>query len=501
MSTRPVTNKIKFLRSTLTRPTPPCGLPAAASRAAAVAWACALCALCGHSHAAAPSVKPPPNIIVFLVDDLGYGDLACHGNPHVKTPNVDAFAREATEFTRFYVSPVCAPTRASLMTGRYNFRTGVADVFGPASQMDASEITLAERLREVGYTTGMFGKWHLGDDAERAPNGQGFDETLGFNGAATGKYFDPELLHNGAKEKYNGYIMDIFTDAAIAFVKQNRAKPFFIYLPANLIHSPLKVAPELTAEYDSLGLGDDTKKIYGMIRSVDNNFGRLRAALKELGLQENTLLIFTSDNGTASESTNPKERFMAGLHGLKGTVYENGIRVPCFMRWPDGFQSPATVARLAAHIDMLPTILEACGMGPTTGTKLDGISLLPLMKNPSAPWPDRTLFFQWDSGQSPRRGQAFTVLTEKWKLVQPCGMDKPGQKHIRNTYAELCRLQGRGERSIEGPARCELYDIAADPGETKDLASAHPEIVEKMKKQYDAWFDDVAARWFPQKSK
>ena len=460
-----------------------------------LALCCALTILGVTACAAAPAATAKPNVIIFLMDDLGYGDIACHGNLQVKTPNVDAFAREAVELTQFHVSPVCSPTRASLMTGRYNFRTGVADVFGPATLMDAAEVTFAERLRAAGYATGIFGKWHLGEEGGRSPNAQGFDESLSFSGAALRQYFDPELLHNGVKEKTTGYCMDIFTDAAIAFVKKNRAKPFFIYLPANLIHSPLKVAPELAAEYDALGLGDSTKKIYGMIRSVDNNFGRLRTTLKELRLEENTLLIFTSDNGPASESTNPKERFMAGLQGMKGTVFENGIRVPCFMRWPAGFQSPARMTRLAAHIDVLPTALEACSDGVTSGPKLDGVSLLPLLKNPAAIWPDRTLFFQWDSGQIPRRGHAFTALTEKWKLVQPCGMDAKQQQHIRDSYAALCRVQGRGERSMDGPSRYELYDIVADPGETKDLAAAHPDIVVKMRQQYEAWFDDVAARW------
>jgi len=445
-----------------------------------------------RAYASATSAKP--NVVVFLVDDLGYGDIACHGNPHVKTPQIDAFAREAVEFTRFHVSPVCAPTRASLMTGRYNFRTGVADVFGAASQMDASEVTVAERLRDAGYATGIFGKWHLGEGPDRSPNARGFDEVLSFDGASLRRYFDPVLLHDGKPEKRDGYCMDIFTDAAIEFVKKNRTKPFFLYLPANLIHSPLQVAPELAAEYDAVGLGDSTKKIYGMIRSVDNNFGRLRAVLKELGLEENTLLILTSDNGPQLV-IGQEDRFTAGLHGLKGTVYEGGTLVPCFMRWPDGFGGPAKVSRLAAHIDVMPTILDACGVGVMAGMKLDGISLLPLLRNPSAPWPDRTLFFQWDSGQAPRRGQAYAVLSERWKLVQPCGMDKPIQKHIRDTYAEFCRLQGRGERSIDGAPRYELYDIAADAGENKDLAAGHPEVVERMKKQYETWFDDVAARW------
>lgn len=380
------------------------------------------------------------------------------------------------------------------LTGRYNFRTGVADVFGGATKMDTGEVTIAQQMRGAGYVTGIFGKWHLGDDAEHGPNARGFDEALVHRGPAMAQYFDPTLLHNGQPEKQTGYCLDIFTDAAIRFIKQNRSRRFFVCLPSNLIHTPLQVAPDLAAEFDAYGLQDSTKKIYGMIRSVDNNFGRLRTALKELGLEENTLLMFMSDNGPCSGSK-PLDRHMAGLHGLKGTVYENGIRVPCFMRWPAGFTSPATVSRLAAHVDVLPTVLEACGVPVRPDVKLDGVSLLPLLRSPSADWPDRMLFFQWDSGQTPRRGHAFTAITEKWKLVQPCGMDLPQQQHIRDRYAELCRLQGRGERSIDGAPRYELYDVATDPGETKDLAAAHPEIVARMKQRYEAWFADVAGRW------
>jgi arylsulfatase A-like enzyme len=443
---------------------------------------------------AGTSDERPPNIVIVLADDLGYGDLGCHGEPHIKTPNLDTFAREAVEFTNFHVSPVCAPTRAALMTGRYPFRTGVCDVYGPAAEMDPKEITLAERLRDIGYATGIFGKWHLGDDPAHAPNAQGFEEALVHRGPCMEQYFDPTLLHNGNEEKFEGYCMDIFTDAAIRFIRKNRDRPFFVYLPANLIHVPLQVAEELTAPFEKTPVSKSTRKIYGMTSSLDDNFGRLRAALGELGLEQNTLLIFTSDNGPCS-SSGPVDRHMAGLHGLKGTVYENGIRVPCFMRWPAGFSSPAKIDRLAAHIDVLPTALDAAGGTTNSGPAVDGVSLMPLLRKPSAEWPDRTLFFQWDSGQVPRRGHAFAVLTEEWKLVQPRGMDAKGQQHIRNRYAQLCELQGRGERSIDGPPRHELYRIPEDPGETTDLAAKHPEIVDRMKKQYDTWFTDVTRRW------
>lgn len=455
---------------------------------------CSLSLAAATAPAAGADPRGRPNVVIVLIDDLAYGDLACHGNPHVQTPQIDAWAREAVALERFYVSPVCAPTRASLLTGRYNFRTGVCDVFGAACRMDPAEVTLAEQLRAAGYATGVFGKWHLGDDGPHAPNAQGFTEALVHAGPAMRQYRDPVLLQNGASRQFQGYCLDLFTDHAIDFIRRHRAQPFFLYLPPNLIHTPLQVADELAAPFLRLGLSPSTAKVYGMIRSVDDNFGRLRAALRELGLEENTLLLFTSDNGPCSGSV-PLDRHMAGLHGLKGTVYENGIRVPAYVRWPAGFAGPARVARLAAHLDVLPTVLEACGVAPPAGVKLDGRSLLPLLRNPAAPWPERTIMLQWDSGETPRRGQAYAVLNERWKLVQPCGMDSPRQQHIRDRYAELCRRQGRGERSIEGPPRLELYDLPSDPGETKDLAPAQPEIVIQMRRQYEAWYDEVAARW------
>ena len=437
----------------------------------------------------------PPNIVIFLADDMGYGDLGCHGEPHIKTPNIDRFANESVEFTNFHVSPVCAPTRAAMMTGRYPFRTGICDVYGPAAEMDPGEATMAERLRKLGYATGIFGKWHLGIGAEQAPNKQGFDEALTCKDHAMRQYFDPVLLHNGKEEKIEGYCMDIFTDAAIRFIRERQDKPFFVYLPANLIHVPLQVPEELSAPFADLAVTNSTKKIYGMSSSLDTSFGRVRAVLAKLGIEDNTLLIFTSDNGPCS-SSGPVDRHMAGLRGLKGAVYQNGIRVPCFMRWPAGFPSPGKVTRLAAHIDLLPTALEVAGGGINSGPAVDGASLMPLLKDASAPWPDRTLFFQWDSGQVPRRGHAYAVLTETWKLVQPCGMDSPDQKHIRKRYQQLCKIQRRSNNtSIEGLPRHELYDISRDPGETTDLAGRHPDIARKMIKQYDAWFSDVASRW------
>ena len=430
-----------------------------------------------------------PNVIIFLADDLGYADLACHGNAFVKTPQLDAFAREAVEFTQFRVSPMCSPTRASLMTGRYNFRGGVYTTLDPGCNLDPGETTLADCMKRAGYKTGLFGKWHLGFGEGERPNQRGFDETLTFSTwAGAGlkpSYFDPTLLHNGKPEKHPGYCMDIFTDAAIRFIRENQSRPFFIYLPANLIHEPLQVDPELCAGFGALS--PNTQKIYGMIRSVDNSFGRLRAALKELNLEQNTIVVFTSDNGASV----PVERYMGGLRGIKGTPYENGLRVPLFVRWPAGVQSPATVAASAAHIDLFPTILDACGIERPGGLALDGSSLMPLLRNPAAPWPSRALVFQQSFAGKPRRGEEFAVLDLPWKLVQPCGTKRWGEGIYRN----VCRTHNQPDDALTGPPRYELFNILDDPGETKNLAAAHPEMVERMKRQYDAWFSDVAARW------
>jgi arylsulfatase A-like enzyme len=457
-------------------------------------WVSAALVFAGAAVLAAAAPPGRPNVVLFLVDDLAFGDLACHGNPHARTPQIDAFARQAVELSRFYVSPVCAPTRASLLTGRYNFRTGVADVFGTAAQMDPAETTVAEVLREAGYATGIFGKWHLGDDPARGPNAQGFAEALVHGGAAMRNYFDPELFHNGVRQTFQGYCMDIFTDHAVDFIRRNRESPFLLYLPANLIHTPLQVPEALTGPFADLGLAPSTVKAYAMLRSVDASFGRVLAALRELGLERNTLVLFTSDNGPCSGSV-PLDRHMAGLHGLKGTVYENGIRVPCFVRWPAGLPVPGRKDRAMAHVDVMPTLLDACGVASPAGVALDGRSFLPLLQQKDKSWPDRSLFLQWDSGQTPRRGHAFAVISGRWKLVQPCGMDAPRQQHIRDRYAALCELQGRGRRSIDGPPRYELYDLEADPGERHDLAAIQPARVNELRQEYERWFDDVARRW------
>jgi len=439
--------------------------------------------------------QPParPNVVIVLTDDQGFGDLGYHGNRMVRTPNMDRFAAQAVELTQFYACPVCSPSRASLLTGRYHLRTGVVDVFGDACKMKPEEVTLAEALRDAGYATGIFGKWHLGDPPPHSPVDQGFQEVLSYKGIAPRPYFDPALLHNGQPVKMPGYCMDIFADNAIAFVRQNRDRPFFLYLATNLIHTPLEVSESEVVPFRQAGLDELTAKVYAMLKSVDDNFGRLMAALAESGLEQNTLVWFTSDNGPCTGSSTP-QRYMAELRGLKGTVYENGIRVPCFLRWPGKFEPGTKIDRVAALIDVMPTVLDACGVSRPKGVAWDGASLMPLLCGRQTAWPDRTLFFQWEGTPEPHQGMCFAVRNQRWKLVQAVGI-ADRQAHIRRKYAELSEAQGRGPLTVEGQPRLELFEIAADPGETKDLAQQYPQIVDEMKRQYDRWFADVWTSW------
>lgn len=431
------------------------------------------------------------NVVLFLVDDQGFGDLAYHGNPQCKTPNMDALARESVELTAFHVCPVCSPTRAGLMTGRYHFRTGVTDVFGKDCQMRSEEVTVAEALRQAGYVTGIFGKWHLGDDKPHRPMDQGFDESLVHKGPSMRKYTDPVLLLNGQEKQFTGYCTDIFVDHALDFIRRNKARPFFLYVPTNLIHTPLQPPPGGAEPFQAAGLDKTTAAVYAMLKNVDDNLGRLRTGLKQLGLEDDTFFLFTTDNGPCTGSTT-LQRFMAGLHGLKGTTFENGIRVPCFARWPGGFKSPGKIDRLAAHIDVMPTVLDACGADKPANVRLDGVSLMPLLRREGGDWPDRTLFFQWEGSSEPHAGMGYSVVTQRYKLVQPVGCaGVANQTHIRRKYNELCVAQGRGNLTLEGERRYLLYDLAADPGEMKDIAPEHPEIVRKLRKAYEAWFEDV----------
>ncbi len=419
-----------------------------------------LTGLTGCATRAFGEATPRPNVVLIITDDQGYGDLACHGNPHLKTPNLDRLYAESTRLTRFHVCPVCSPTRACLMTGRYNYRTGVVDTYQGRSMMHADEFTLAESLAGAGYRTGLFGKWHLGDNYPMRAVDQGFQESLVHKGGGicqpseprNNSYFDPILSHNGQDTPCKGYCTDLFTDAALRFIEENRQSPFFAYVAFNAPHEPLIVDERYSAPYLAMGLPEKTAKVYGMIANIDENVGRIMGALDKLDLSRNTILIFMTDNGAQH-----KDRFNAGLRGTKGTAYEGGIRVPFFIRWPDHFRPGLDIDRIAAHIDVFPTLTEICG--GESRNKLDGASLLPLLKDPKTPWPDRTLFFQWHRGDEPKPFVNSAVLTQRYKLV-------------------------------EGK---ELYDLQTDPAEQTDIAAQDPGLVADLRARYEAWFRDVGS--------
>jgi arylsulfatase A-like enzyme len=425
---------------------------------------------------ASASAADRPNIVLIMADDQGYGDVGIHGNQQLFTPHLDRFARDGVQLTRFYCSPVCAPTRASLMTGRYYYRSGVIHTSRGGAKMHGDEITLAELLKKAGYRTGIFGKWHLGDNYPMRPQDQGFDEVLVHRSGGIGQtpdkpnsYFDPLLWRNGQPVKAKGYCTDVFTDAAIQFITANQDQPFFVYLPTNAPHTPLEVSDELADPFRKAGLSDTTARVYGMVKNIDDNVGRLLAKLDELKLRDNTLVIFLTDNGPQ------QNRYTAGLRGRKSTTYEGGIRVPCFVQWPARLKGGRSMDRIAAHLDLMPTVLAACGARAPADLKCDGVNLLPLLAGESTDWPERRLFFQCHRGLTPKRYQNCAVVTQRYKLV-----GSPG------TFSS--------EDFDPGDApEFELYDLREDEGEQRNLAAAMPEKATELRTAYEAWFDDVRA--------
>ncbi|MBK9168698.1 MAG: arylsulfatase [Bryobacterales bacterium] len=402
-----------------------------------------------------------PNVVLIMSDDQGYGDLSLHGNPHLRTPHTDRLARDGAQLTQFHVSPVCAPTRASLLTGRYNYRTGVVDTYLGRAMMHTEEVTLAEILRDAGYRTGIFGKWHLGDNYPLRAMDQGFTESLLHNGGGIGQpsdppgnlYFDPFLQHNGRAVQRKGYCTDIFFDAAMEWIADQGNQPFFAYIATNAPHTPLQVDERYVAPFREQGLDETTARVYGMVVNLDENIGRLTQRLDELGRDRDTIVIFLTDNGPQ------QDRFNAGMRGRKGSVYQGGIRVPCFVRWPGVIEAGRTIGEIAAHIDMVPTLLEACGVVLPSGLRIDGTSLWPALTGKGPAPAGRTLVFQWHRGDEPESFRASAVRTQRYKLV-------------------------------DGSA---LYDLEVDPAESRDLSGQQPELVATLRTRYEEWFRDVSS--------
>ncbi len=330
--------------------------------------------------------KQKPNILFILADDMGWGDVRCHGNDQIATPTFDKLQSQGVELEHFYVSPICSPTRSSLLTGRHHFRLRVLSTTGGLEVMHGDEVTLAEALKPAGYVSGCFGKWHNGANHPSTARGQGFDEFFGFVGGFFSNYFDPALEHDGVTAVRKGFITDVLAEAAMAFIEKHRSQPFFCYLPFNACHSPMQAPADLFAKYAVLGFEPKTAAVYAMIENLDANVGRLLAKLDELGLAENTIVMFASDNGPNTA------RFNGGMRGGKGSVFEGGQRVPCFIRWPGKLEADKRVPQIAQHVDVFPTLLDLAGVPSPKGGPLDGVSLAPLLRGTANAWPDRMLF-------------------------------------------------------------------------------------------------------------
>ncbi len=389
-----------------------------------------------------------PNVLFILTDDQGYGDLSLHGNPHLSTPAMDSIGEQGVRLDRFYVSPVCAPTRASIMTGRYHLRTGAFGVSHRQEVLNPEETTIAELMRLHGYKTGCFGKWHNGAIYPETPNGQGFDEFLGFLGGVWQEYYNPLLTHNDTERRYDGYITEILTDAAMQWMDDQieGSQPFFCYLSYNAPHTPGLVSEKYWKPFYRKNVGRWESVIYGMIKSIDDQIARLLEFLEQADQVENTIVIFLTDNGPNTW------RYNAGLKGRKGHIYEGGIRVPAFIRWPEKLE-PHTVTKPLAHIDLLPTLAELCGLTGIDTLDLDGRSFASLLKDPMATWRDR-LLFSFAFGDEKRIRENGTVHSDRWTAVQQKG-------------------------------KWSLYDIQMDIRQFNDLADQFPDVIHRLSSHFE----------------
>lgn len=412
-----------------------------------------------------------PNVLVIITDDQGYGDFSIHGNPHLQTPHIDALGKSGVRFERFFVNSFCAPTRAALLTGRYPLRTGCHGVTHTREAIRPEEVTIAEVLKSAGYATACIGKWHNGEQYPYTPQGQGFGQSLGFNNGHWNDYFDATLLRGARPEQTKGYISDVLTDEAIRFVSEQRDEPFFCYLAFNAPHSPYQVPDRYYDKFKAKGLAENVAAFYGMCENIDENVGRLLAQLERLQLAENTIVVFLTDNG----GTAGVKEFNAGMRGSKTSVHEGGGRVPLFVRWPAAGWQPKVVQPIVAHIDLFPTLLELCGVSAVPGVHLDGVSLRPLLAEPSPAWPERTLFTHNPINEHNKFPGA--VRTQRHRLVR----EIPGPAGGSNAKA-----------NDASATAWQLYDMEADPGEKRDLAAANSELVKQLAAAYDAWFADVS---------
>jgi len=391
-----------------------------------------------------------PNIVVILADDQGWGDISAHGNTNLKTPSIDSLAREGALFDRFYACPVCAPTRAEFLTGRYHSRGGVRGVTTGAERLNLDEKTIGDAFRAAGYATGAFGKWHNGTQYPYHPNARGFDEFYGFCSGHWGQYFNPILEQNGMLVRGNGFIIDDLTGRALEFIERNREHPFFCYVPYNSPHSPFQVPGRFYEKFKDAPLPmrhpdpklEDlrkTRSVLAMCENIDWNVGRILRRLEDLDLAHKTIVLYFSDNGPNSW------RWNGGMKGRKGSTDEGGVRVPCLIRWPGHIPGGKRIGEIAGAIDLLPTLAELAGVPVVASKALDGRSLGPLLQGTAANWPDRMIF-------SHQNGKV-SVRTQQYRL------DAGGM----------------------------LFDMAADPGQERDISSQRPEITTKLAAAVARW--------------
>lgn len=417
-------------------------------------------------------VNRTPNVVVVITDDQGYGDLGVHGNTKIRTPNLDRLANESVSLTDYHVDPTCSPSRSALMTGRYSTRTGVWHTIMGRSLMAGSEQTIAEVFAGNGYRTGMFGKWHLGDNAPCRPQDQGFEHVVWHHGGGVGQgpdywgndYFDDTYEVDGSWRKFDGYCSDVWFEQASEFLTREDARPFFIYLSTNAPHGPYLVDEKYSKPYEEAGVAKTMANFYGMISNIDENVGKLRTLLKETGLADNTVFVFTTDNGTAAGNERRAEEagewpgFNAGMRGKKGSEYDGGHRVPLFVHWPDGgVVGGRKIEALTAHVDVLPTLVDLCGLTKKPTAKLDGASFAAQLRGQEITPSDRTMFVHSQRVEHPRMWRKCAVMTERWRLIN-----------------------GK-----------QLFDIVVDPGQRRDLAADHPDVVVKLRKDYEGWWQSL----------
>jgi arylsulfatase A-like enzyme len=418
--------------------------------------------------------KRRPNIVFIITDDQGYGDLGCHHNSIIHTPNINKLYDESTRFTDYHVGPTCAPTRAGLMTGRYHNSTGVWHTIGGRSLLRKNEVSLAELMRRNGYRTGIFGKWHLGDNYPYRPHDRGFEEAIVHGGGGIGQtpdywgndYFDDTYFDKGTPRKFEGYCTDVFFSLAKDFISRHRESPFFCYISTNAPHSPYQVEDKYADLYRGQ-VPEERARFYGMITNIDENVGKLREWLQQEGLDEDTIVIFMTDNGT-SEGCSVDNRHVviegenAGMRGKKSSPYEGGHRVPFFLHSKSkGFVNGKDVTELCANIDVLPTLADLCSLDIPDELDLDGVSLVRAMEGDGENLHNRIIVTDSQRVPQPLKWKDSSTMLAKWRLIN-----------------------GR-----------ELYNIEEDPGQSRDVAAEHPHIVDTLYKGYETWWRRVSKQF------